>query len=64
MGCTRFGNLQTMEALPNSRLVATFGTTAFHQADVRPIAEGRGFFPDLWLDVQDPVAFLQSLPSP
>lgn len=61
-GCSRYGNLVTQAPLPHTQIVATFGHTAFHWDAVRPVVEGVGIFPDVWLDEADPVAFVQGLP--
>lgn len=60
-GCTDVGNVTEQEPLPHTRIGLRFGRTAFHFDDVVPIAEGRGMFPDLWLDELDPVGFLREM---
>ncbi|MCA9491076.1 MAG: hypothetical protein KC621_14200, partial [Myxococcales bacterium] len=61
-GCSENGNVTERGPLPHTGLVLHFGRTRFAWEDVRPIAEGVGIFPDLWLDEADPVAFLAQLP--
>lgn len=58
-GCSRFGNLERQAPLPHSGLVATFGHTRFDWDSVRPVVEGRGIFPDVWLDEPDPIGRLR-----
>lgn len=62
MGCSRYGNLVEQAPLPYTGLVATFGHTRFDWHAVRPVAEGRGLFPDVWLDDAQPLGLIQSLP--
>lgn len=59
-GCSRFGNLERQAPLPHTGLVATFGHTRFDWDTVHPVAEGRGIFPDVWLDDPDPVGRLRT----
>ena len=58
-GCSLYGNLERQAPLPHTGLVATFGHTRFDWDAVRPVVEGRGIFPDVWLDDADPVGRLR-----
>jgi len=57
-GCVSYGNIERHAPLTTSRLHLTFGRTKFVVDWVEPNREGVGFFPDYWLDEQDPVAFI------
>ena len=52
----------TPAKIPRSNLQTTFGHTRFIWIDVRPVVEGIGTFPDIWLDEADPIGFLVGLP--
>lgn len=62
-GCSRIGNVEAQPPLPSSRIALAYGHTRFDWDDVRPVREGRGIFPDVWLDEADPVAFVAALPD-
>jgi hypothetical protein len=53
-GYGTYGNMEQQFTLPNSRFVVHFGHTKFACAG-RPFREGVGFFPDYWLDTEEPV---------
>jgi len=61
-GCSEYGNIVQQDPLPHTGFQASFGHTKFVWTTVRPVVEGRGIFPDIWLDVEDPVGFLANLP--
>ena len=61
-GCSEYGNVQLQAPLPHTGFQASFGHTRFVWSEVRPVTEGRGLFPDLWLDDNDPVDFVLALP--
>ncbi len=51
MGCGQFGDVLTYK-LPNSELFFAMGYKVFN---MEGFEEGKGFFPDYWLDSNDPV---------
>jgi hypothetical protein len=57
-GCSAYGNVQELGPLAHSRIRLHCGRSRFVQDWVRPTAEGVGFFPDYWLDTEDPLALL------
>jgi hypothetical protein len=57
-GCSAYGNVQELGPLTHSRIRLHCGRSRFVQDWVRPMREGLGFFPDYWLDTQDPLALL------
>lgn len=57
-GCSRYGNVVTHPPLPNSEITLAFGRSKFVVDCVKPNREGVGFFPDYWLDVEDPIAWI------
>ncbi len=58
-GCVNYGNVTRRGPLKHSRIDLAFGYSRFVVDWVRPNREGIGFFPDYWLDVEDPVAYLE-----
>jgi len=59
-GCVTYGNVREWEPLAHSRIKVGFGVTKFVEDWVRPNHEGVGFFPDYWLDTDDPITALAS----
>jgi hypothetical protein len=57
-GCVNYGNVESHEPLPHSRIHVDFGRSRFVVDWVRPNREGVGFFPDYWLDTEDPVTVI------
>jgi len=57
-GCSAYGNVQELGPLAHSRIRLHCGRSRFVQDWVRPMVEGVGFFPDYWLDTEDPLALL------
>ena len=62
-GCSAYGNVEPHEPLPHSRVSLWFGRSRFVWECTRPVVEGVGMFPDYWLDVNDPVAWLAAHPE-
>jgi hypothetical protein len=54
MGCGDYGNVERVATLPNSLLKVQFGRTKFVFSG-RPFVENSGFFPDFWLDTEEPL---------
>lgn len=61
-GCLRNGEVRSWPPLPNTKLRTSFGTKSF-RGEGLPAAEGAGVFPEVWLDVDDPLGFLAALPA-
>jgi tetratricopeptide (TPR) repeat protein len=59
-GCITYGNCAPHGVLENSRFSLWFGVTKFVPSWVRPAREGLGFFPDYWLDTEDPLSLIAS----
>ncbi|MCP4550135.1 MAG: hypothetical protein GY835_27050 [bacterium] len=57
-GCVNYGNVTPHAPLPHSGLKLNFGRSRFVADWVRPTREGIGFFPDYWLDTEDPIGLL------
>ena len=60
-GCVMHGNADKREALPHSRIEVRFGWTRYNYVYVCPIREGVGFFPQYWLDDEDPCDAIRRL---
>ncbi len=61
-GCTAYGNVESHDPLPHSKISLWFGRSRFVWECTRPVVEGVGIFPDYWLDVEDPVGWLAENP--
>ncbi len=55
-GCVGYGNCRREEALPFSRITLRYGHTKFVVDTIRHNPEGVGYFPDYWLDTDEPIA--------
>lgn len=60
-GCTLYGNADIIKRLPTSRIAVRFGWTRFNWGGIFPIREGVGFFPDYWIDEENPYPSLARL---
>jgi len=53
-GCVSYGIADITRTLKHSRIIVRFGYVRFSWHETFPIREGVGFFPDYWLDSDDP----------
>jgi len=54
-GCVDYGNVETKDPLPHSRILVAFGRNPFHRGLGPAQSRGSRLLPDYWLDTLDPV---------
>lgn len=58
-GCVTYGNCDKLQTLPHSGIKIRYGWVRFNWAGAFPILEGRGFFPQYWLDSDEPYQVIE-----